>query len=70
MIILLFAACQIANPTHCKDNYRIQFDSAEMTVRQCNMFAQIPLAKWTGEHPDWMITKFSCLNEKDVAEKS
>ena len=44
-------------------------DQPNMTIQQCMNHAQIELAKWAGEHPNWLIARYRCgdaSKEKDM----
>jgi hypothetical protein len=59
MIEVVAMVCFIQEPDRCKD-IRLSFAAEAVTPQQCMMYGQMELAKWTGEHPNWQIRKFSC----------
>jgi hypothetical protein len=59
MIELVVAVCMIDQPSRCKD-VKLNFENAGMTASQCVMTGQIEMAKWIGEHPNWVIRKWHC----------
>jgi hypothetical protein len=59
MIALIITACAIAAPYNCKP-VSLTFDETSVKLQHCIMFAQIPLARWVGEHPDWRIANYRC----------
>ena len=58
MVELVLLACLVAEPTRC-DTFRIPF-AGEMQQVACVWQSQIRVAQWSGEHPDWVVRKFSC----------
>lgn len=59
MIELVMAVCLIDQPSRCKDVH-LNFEADSVTVRQCTIFGQFEMAKWIGEHPNWVIKKWEC----------
>ncbi|MBX9684010.1 MAG: hypothetical protein K2X41_09505 [Hyphomicrobium sp.] len=59
MIELVVAVCMIDQPSHCKDVH-LNFEEASVTPHQCLMYGQIEMAKWVGEHPNWIIQNWHC----------
>lgn len=59
MIEVVALVCSMQAPLRCKDLH-LSFAAESITPQQCMMYGQIELAKWTVEHPNWQIHKFSC----------
>jgi hypothetical protein len=59
MIELVIAVCMIDKPSHCKD-VTLNFEGESISAAQCMSNGQIEMAKWIGEHPNWVITKWHC----------
>lgn len=58
MVELVVLACLLAKPERC-ETFRIPFQN-EMNMVQCLWQSQIHAAEWVGNHPDWVIKRFSC----------
>ena len=58
MVELVLIACLLKEPQRC-ESFRLPF-AAAMQMPQCVWRAQFTAAEWAGEHPDWVIKKFSC----------
>lgn len=59
MIELVVAVCMIDQPSNCKDVH-LNFEESSVTPRQCMMYGQFEMAKWIGEHPNWVIQNWHC----------
>lgn len=59
MIELVVAVCMIDQPSDCKDVY-LNFEAESVTPQQCMMYGQAEMAKWVGEHPNYVIKKWRC----------
>jgi hypothetical protein len=59
MIELVFAVCMIDQPSRCRE-VTLNFEGESLTTQQCVMNGQIELAKWVGDHPNWVIQKWRC----------
>lgn len=59
MIELVVAVCMIDHPSECKD-VNLNFEADNVTPMQCMMNGQVEMAKWIGEHPNWVIKKWRC----------
>lgn len=59
MIELALIVCLSADPAKCKD-VGLTYASESVTPQQCMMRAIPEVAKWTGEHPNWYVKKWSC----------
>lgn len=66
MITLVFSACLISNGDICRD-HRIPLAMEASTV-QCMFTAQLQIAKWTEEHPQWRVVRWQCrpTNQEDI----
>jgi hypothetical protein len=58
MFELVLFACLLKDPHHC-ESFRLPFSDV-MQAPQCVWQSQMKVAQWVGEHPDWVIRKFSC----------
>lgn len=68
MIILAMVICLANEPNKCKD-VNLQF-TENISKSQCYMRAQIELAKWSSDHPNYTIQRFSCEDEKSIKTNS
>ena len=59
MIELVVAVCMVDKPSHCKD-VTLNFEGESISAAQCMSNGQIEMAKWIGEHPNWVIHKWHC----------
>ena len=66
MLAIIISACLAQDPAACKD-YRIPL-SEGVDPNSCMMHALPHLAKWAGEHPGLVISKFHCrpAGDKDI----
>lgn len=66
MIAIIISACLAGDPGTCK-TYKIPL-SEGVDPSSCMMHAPPHIAKWAGEHPGLVITKFQCrpANENDI----
>ena len=63
MIELLFTVCLLGSDGKATDQCEqksMQFAEQNLTPYQCAMQAQVPLAKWSAEHPTFVITRYGC----------
>lgn len=67
MIELVFAVCMIDQPERCKD-VTLNFEGDNVTPQQCMMNGQMEMAKWVGDHPNWVIRKWRCGAAGQVAK--
>ncbi len=67
MIELVVAVCLIDQPSQCKDVH-LNFEAQEVTHQQCMTFGQFEMAKWVGEHPNWVIQRWRCGVAGQVAK--
>jgi hypothetical protein len=58
MIQIIMMVCKLAQPEVCEEQ-RLQF-AFEGSLQQCTFTAQIYIAQWAGEHPQWMVKSFHC----------
>lgn len=59
MIELVVAVCLAGEPSRCKD-VTLNFEGQSVSASQCMSNGQIEMAKWIGEHPNWVIQKWRC----------
>lgn len=66
MIALIISACLLSNANVCRD-HRIPL-MAEISTIQCLSSAQLQIARWSEEHPQWRIVRWQCrpANENDI----
>jgi hypothetical protein len=67
MIEVVAAVCLLDTPSRCKD-VTLNFEGDGVTPQQCMMMGQIEMAKWIGEHPQWVIRKWRCGIAGQVAK--
>jgi hypothetical protein len=61
MITLIFAVCMVDEPTRCKD-VSLVFEGEKVSTAQCFTYGQMEMAKWLGDHPNWIISKWRCVD--------
>ena len=67
MIEILALVCTVLAPLQCK-NVKLSFIAESVTPFQCMQYGQSELAKWTNEHPGWIIAHgFKCGQAGRVA---
>jgi hypothetical protein len=67
MIELVVAVCMVDQPTRCRD-VTLNFEGESVTAQQCENNSQLAMAQWIGEHPNWVIQKWSCAVAGQVAK--
>ncbi len=67
MIEIVFLACAVHMPTDCK-NVRLVFMGDHFTTRQCMLYGQHEIAKWSLGHPKWRVTRWRCSIAGQIAE--
>lgn len=58
VIQIIMLVCKLAQPDVCEEQH-IEF-AFQGTLRQCTSTAQIYIAQWVGEHPQWTVKKYRC----------
>lgn len=58
MVELVLLACLLKSPERC-ETFRVPFER-EMALPQCVWRSQLTAARWSADHPDWVVRKFSC----------
>lgn len=58
MILIVMLVCRLAQPDVCEEQH-IQF-AFQGSLKQCTFQAQIYIAEWAGEHPQWAVKSFHC----------
>jgi len=59
MIAIIISACLVSDPAVCRD-HRIPLDSG-IDTRHCVLHAPPHFAKWSQEHPGWIIKRWRCV---------
>lgn len=67
MIEIAAAVCLVADPQKCKD-ISLTYEPQAISTFGCLMYGQSELAKWTEEHPEWRIARWSCGEAGRVAK--
>jgi hypothetical protein len=57
-IEIVVTVCAIAQPSLCDDKH-LQF-AWEGSLKQCVMAAQPYIARWIGDHPQWVVKSYHC----------
>jgi hypothetical protein len=57
-IEIVVLVCAIARPDQCEDKH-LQF-AWQGSLKQCVMGAQPYIARWIGEHPQWVVKNYHC----------
>jgi hypothetical protein len=65
-IELIMTVCAVSQPAQCEERH-LQFASS-MSPTQCVMTAPPYIAQWSGEHPNWIVTRWRC--EQPTGEKA
>jgi hypothetical protein len=73
MILIVMMVCKLAQPEMCEQQH-IQF-AFQGSLQQCTFTAQLYIAQWAGEHPQWTVKNFHCEyphsdDRADTAEPS
>ena len=68
MIVLAMIVCMVDQPTRCKD-VQLVFEGERVTAQQCQLNSMLAMSAWVGEHPNWVIKKFTCLDGTSIAER-
>ena len=58
MIELVFVACLATASDRCEERSLLFQD---MPMQLCTLRAQIALAAWVGDHPNWTIEEWRCV---------
>lgn len=66
MIELAMTVCLLSEPVRCKPVH-LTFEAESVTPQQCISYGQVEMAKWTEDHPNWRVAKFSCRPAGQVA---
>jgi len=67
MLELVVLVCLANSPTYCKDA-ALNYSAESTTPMQCLMQAQIEIAKWVAEHPNWRVERYSCRPAGQIAK--
>ena len=59
-IELVLTVCTLAQPAVC-DERRLMFSSETGSPRGCMMQALPFIAKWSGEHPNLLVSRWRCV---------
>jgi hypothetical protein len=59
MIQIIMMVCKLAQPEMCEEQH-LQFPF-QGSLQQCTFAAQIYIARWAGEHPQWTVKTFHCV---------
>jgi hypothetical protein len=58
LIALIVTVCAASQPSLCEDR-QFQFAST-VSLQQCAAGAQPYIARWMGEHPNWVVARWHC----------
>lgn len=58
MVQIIMMVCRLAQPDACEEQH-LQF-AFEGSLQQCTFSAQIHIAQWIGDHPQWEVKSFRC----------
>lgn len=67
MIEIVVSVCLMSAPARCKD-VTLSFEADNVTPFQCMMYGQPEIAKWTEEHPNWSVQRWSCGQARQIAK--
>lgn len=67
MIELVIAVCSILHGASCKE---VSLVFADVSLLQCQIGvgAQMEIAKWKSEHPEWSTHKYHCQQAGQFAK--
>jgi hypothetical protein len=60
MVQIIMLVCKLAQSDMCEEQ-RLQF-AWQGSLQRCTMAAQIYIAQWAGDHPQWEVKNFHCEN--------
>ena len=58
MIVLVFVACMQSSPDICREQNLLFAE--QISPMTCLMQAQLRLAEWSQQHPQWRIGSWRC----------
>jgi hypothetical protein len=58
MIEIIVMVCRLGQPDLCEEQH-LQF-AWQGSLQQCAMAAQLYIAQWIGEHPQWTVMNYHC----------
>jgi hypothetical protein len=58
MIQIVVMVCRLGQPDLCEEQH-LQF-AWRGSLQQCAMTAQLYIAQWIGEHPQWTVKNYRC----------
>lgn len=58
---LVMKICLIGSPQVCKDE-SIRFEGQVPLPFECSRVGMVELAKWSEDHPTWVVNKFKCVS--------
>jgi hypothetical protein len=67
-IELVLTVCTLAHPAVC-DERRLLFASETGSPRGCMMQALPFIAKWSGEHPNLLVSRWRCVTPGAEGDK-
>lgn len=60
MIVIVLTACSILHGAHCREFQLPQFTSSA-TPFECMRYGQKALVDWSAMHPNWSVSRWSCV---------
>lgn len=67
MIELVLSVCLIQQPDHCRD-VTLTMIADNATPFQCMTYGQMEAAKWSNQHPGWVLKKLKCAPAGQMAK--
>ena len=58
MIQIIIMVCRLGQPDLCEEQH-LHF-AWQGSLQQCAMAAQLYIAQWIGEHPQWTVRNYHC----------
>ena len=58
MVQIVMMVCRLGQPDLCEEQH-LQF-TWRGSLQQCAMSAQLYIAQWIGEHPQWTVRNYRC----------
>lgn len=58
MVQIVMMVCRLGQPDLCEEQH-LQF-AWRGSLQQCAMSAQLYIAQWIGEHPQWIVRTYRC----------
>lgn len=68
MIVVVVVACSILHG-HCRD-FQLPQLAERVTPFECQLYGQHALVQWRAAHPNWSISRWSCVRSVHLKAKA